>query len=42
MEPTEYCGCPVQFPADEIQTLMFDVIFHFKSVQILDPNLDML
>jgi hypothetical protein len=33
-----------QYPTDEIQTLMFDVIFHFKfnNVQILNQNLDML
>jgi hypothetical protein len=36
--------CNVQYPADKIRTLMFDVIFHFKfnNVQILNPNLDML
>jgi hypothetical protein len=36
--------CTIQYPADEILTLKFDVIFHLKinNVEIFYPNLDML
>jgi hypothetical protein len=39
-----YAISTIQYPTNEIQTLMFDVIFHFEfnDVHILDPNLDML
>jgi hypothetical protein len=36
--------CRALYLIDDIWTLMFDVIFHFKlnNVEILDPNLDIL